>query len=138
MVSFIRNYCDLTLLVYRPNAFHRANACRGIAYDNVLQCIYPLSSKTIALFGQPFTQAGVPEAVLTHSSHFCTAPSSDGETAPYGQLIMQVKQLTHLSLLIVITPSAIVKAPVMQPLTQYGSLQCRHETAKLMSSFFSM
>jgi hypothetical protein len=32
----------------------------------------------------------------------------------------------------------MVKAPVMQPLTQYGCWQCRQETAKLMPSFSSM
>jgi hypothetical protein len=51
---------------------------------------------------------------------------------------MQVKQLTHLSLLIVITPSVMVKAPVIQPLTHSGVLQWRQDTAKLMPSFSSM
>jgi hypothetical protein len=35
-------------------------------------------------------QAGIPAAVWAHNSHFCTAPSSEGDTAPYGQLRMQV------------------------------------------------
>jgi hypothetical protein len=38
----------------------------------------------------------------------------------------------------VITPSAMVRAPVMHPLTHNGVLQCRHETAKLIPSFSSM
>jgi len=35
------------------------------------------------------------------------------------------------------TPSFLDKAPVMQPLTQSGSSQCLHETAKLIPSFSS-
>jgi len=44
----------------------------------------------------------------------------------------------HLSLLIVTTPSVFVSAPVMQPLTQRGSLQWRHETAKLIPPISSI
>jgi hypothetical protein len=40
-------------------------------------------------------------------------------------------------LLIVITPSATLKAPVMQALTHKGSWQWRQETAKLISPRFS-
>jgi hypothetical protein len=137
MMRLARNNGYFALPVNLPDAFHRADARRGIAdYDVLHAC--PLSSKTIAPFGQPFTHAGFPSFVATHSSHFCTAPSSDGDTAPYGQLKMQVKQLTHLSRSIVTTPSVTVNAPVMQLFTHNGSRQCRHETAKLTPSFSSI
>jgi hypothetical protein len=38
----------------------------------------------------------------------------------------------------VITPSVMVRLPVIHPLTHNGVLQCRQETAKLIPSFSSM
>jgi hypothetical protein len=47
---------------------------------------------------------------------------------------MQVKQLTHLSLLIVITPFCNLSAPEMQDFTHRGSSQCLQDTAKQTDS----
>ena len=61
----------------------KADGRSGVA-DDYIFChgAQSLSSKMMALFGQPCTQAGLPPAFSMHSSHFCMTPDSEGISAP--------------------------------------------------------
>ena len=89
VVRFLGNDRDRTVLIHCADALDRAD-CRGaVADDNIIHIAH-LSSYTMALFGQPCTHIGWPNAFLAHSSHFWIAPSFEVDSAPYGQDRMQV------------------------------------------------
>ena len=75
------NENDLAGFVHGADALDTADGCCAAADDDVPHAPAPLSSKTMALFGQCSTQAGTPP-LWVHSSHFCTAPCAPGRTAP--------------------------------------------------------
>jgi hypothetical protein len=80
MKALLRYYRNFAALVRAPYAFNRSYGGGGISYDNIILPYY-LSSKTIALLGQPFTQYGSPP-LAAQSSHLFIVPLSVGVSAP--------------------------------------------------------
>jgi len=101
------------------NLFARRSANDGIVYKNDSFILYACCQRielepdsTVALGLRGINEASSNIAVLNKARN-------QGDTA-------------SRAVSMVITPSVMVKAPVIQPLTHNGSLQCLHETAKLM------
>ncbi len=81
-VRLVGNDGDGAFPVHGTDALHAADRRRGVSDYHITQRAH-LSSKTMAPFGQPFTQAGSPKPLSVHSSHFrITLPSGAGMTAP--------------------------------------------------------
>ena len=69
VIGFLRDHCDRAFRIDRADAFDRTDRCGAVANDNIVHFAH-LSSYTMALFGQPCTHIGWPNAFLAHSSHF--------------------------------------------------------------------
>ena len=115
---FMLSYFPLS---FSLSCFHPYISHSHIPHSHIFLTLSPSFLVHNSPLGQPLTQAGVPQAFFMHSSHFCTAPSSEGKR-PF-RAAYQYAGITAYAPVLVYGnhPSTTVSAPVMQDLTHNGS-----------------